>query len=102
FLFHLILFVIMITFRFILLNHASDLQVPTYKIKDTSNPDLYSDITINQIIDKSSRLDNYYSNFLSSVEAVFFWTNGRWDQLGQWDNLAVDLMSILGSIILVL
>ncbi|RHZ77967.1 hypothetical protein Glove_168g14 [Diversispora epigaea] len=54
---------------------------------------LYSDITINQIIDKSSQLDNYYSNFLSSVEAVFFWTNGRWDQLGQWNNLAVDFMT---------
>ncbi|CAG8439115.1 4379_t:CDS:10 [Diversispora eburnea] len=30
-------------------------------------------------IDKSSRLDNYYSNPLSSIEAIFFWINGRWD-----------------------
>ncbi|RHZ88960.1 hypothetical protein Glove_19g308 [Diversispora epigaea] len=52
--------------------------------------------------DKSSRFDNYYSNFISSVEYVFFWTNGRWDQLSQWDSYTVDVMSILGSIILVL
>ena len=94
----------MIFFRFILLDHADDdiLEVPTYKINDTSNSDLYSNITIYQNVDKSSRLDNYYSNFFSSVEAVFFWTNGRWDQLNQWNSFAVIAMSILGSIILVL
>ncbi|RHZ70487.1 hypothetical protein Glove_271g80 [Diversispora epigaea] len=89
---------------FILLNYADDssLQIPTYKINDTSNPDLYSNITIYQNIDKSSRFDNYYSNLYSSVEAVFFWTNGRWDQLDQWNNYAVNVISILGSITLVL
>ncbi|RHZ50229.1 hypothetical protein Glove_503g23 [Diversispora epigaea] len=89
---------------FILLNYVDDssLRIATYKIKDTSNPDLYSNITIYQDVDKSDRLDNYYSQFVSSVEAVFFWTNGRWDQLDQWDIYAVDVMSILGSIILVL
>ena len=94
----------MIFFRFILLDRVEDdsLVVPTYKINDTSNPDIYSNITIYQDVDKSSRLDNYYSNFVSSIEAVFFWTNGRWDQLDQWDSRAVDVMSILGSIILVL
>ncbi|RHZ79951.1 hypothetical protein Glove_139g241 [Diversispora epigaea] len=86
---------------FILLNYADDLQIPTYKINDTSNSDLYSNITIYQDVDKSSRLDNYYSHFISSVEAVFFWTNGRWDQLDQWDSYAVDVMAILGSITLV-
>ncbi|RHZ79973.1 hypothetical protein Glove_139g215 [Diversispora epigaea] len=87
-----------------ILNNQNDssLQIPTYKIEDTSNSDLYSNITIKQDIDKSSRLDNYYSNPLSSIEAVFFWANGRWDQLDQWDYPAVDVLSILGSIILVL
>ncbi|RHZ79989.1 hypothetical protein Glove_139g291 [Diversispora epigaea] len=87
---------------FVALRYADGIQVLTYKINDTSNPGLYSNITIYQNIDKSSRLDNYYSNFYTSVEAVFFWTNGRWDQLDQWDNFAVNLISILGSIILVL
>ncbi|RHZ44909.1 hypothetical protein Glove_707g4 [Diversispora epigaea] len=88
---------------FILLDRADDsLVIPTYKIKDTSNPDIYSNITIYQDVDKTSRLDNYYSDLLSSIIAVFFWTNGRWDQLNQWDSFAVIAMSILGSIILVL
>ncbi|RHZ80134.1 hypothetical protein Glove_139g125 [Diversispora epigaea] len=88
---------------FILINQDnSSLRIPTYKIKDTSNLGLYSNITIYQDVDKSSRLDNYYSHFVSSVEAVFFWTNGRWDQLDQWDSFTVNAMSVLGSIILVL
>ncbi|RHZ89525.1 hypothetical protein Glove_13g99 [Diversispora epigaea] len=33
------------------------------------------------------------------LEAVFFWTNGRWDQ---WDSFTVNAMSVLGSVILVL
>ncbi|CAG8483301.1 8760_t:CDS:2 [Diversispora eburnea] len=88
---------------FLLLNHADDesLQRSTYKVEDTSDPGLYSNIEITQVIDKSSYLDNYYSHILSSVAAVFFWTNGRWDQLGQWDNYSVIIISILGSIILV-
>ncbi|RHZ83306.1 hypothetical protein Glove_97g62 [Diversispora epigaea] len=80
----------------------SNLQFPTCQIKDTSNSNSYSNITIYQNIDKSSRLDNYYSSFVLSVEAIFFWTNGRWNQLGQLDNYVENLMSILGSIILVL
>ncbi|RHZ78104.1 hypothetical protein Glove_168g140 [Diversispora epigaea] len=89
---------------FIALRYMDDssLHFPTYKIEDTSNSSLYSNITIKQDIDKSYRLDNLYSSFISSVESVFFWTNGRWDQLDQWDNYAVDVISILGSIILVL
>ncbi|RHZ80046.1 hypothetical protein Glove_139g230 [Diversispora epigaea] len=103
--FFLVMLIVIFAFghsMFVLLNYADDLQIPTYKINDTSNSDLFSNITIYQDIDKSSRLDNYYSNLLSSIEAVFFWTNGRWDQLDQWDNYAVDVISVLGSIVLVL
>ncbi|RHZ86593.1 hypothetical protein Glove_48g73 [Diversispora epigaea] len=59
-------------------------------------------ILLDYDVDKSFRFGNYYSDFISSVEPVFFWTNGRWDNLDQWDSYAVDVMSILGSIILVL
>ncbi|CAG8553097.1 7437_t:CDS:10 [Diversispora eburnea] len=79
---------------FILLNHGNDLQIPTYKINDTSNSNLYSNITIYQNVDKSSRPDNYYSHFLTSIEAVLFWTNGRWDQL---DNGTVTLDEFDGA-----
>ncbi|RHZ80167.1 hypothetical protein Glove_139g300 [Diversispora epigaea] len=89
---------------FILLKYSAEpsFQIPKFKINDISNSDLYSNITIYQDIDKSSWLDNYYSNPFSSIEAVFFWTNGRWDQLNQWNSLAANAMSILGSIIIVL
>ncbi|RHZ78059.1 hypothetical protein Glove_168g166 [Diversispora epigaea] len=100
-----VMFIVVLAFghaMFILLNFSDNFQIPTYKIKDTSNLNLYSNITIYQNVDKSSRLDNYYSHFVSSVEAVFFWTNGRWNQLDQWNSYTVDVMSILGSIILVL
>ncbi|RHZ53546.1 hypothetical protein Glove_441g67 [Diversispora epigaea] len=105
--FLVLMFIVVLAFghaMFILLNYADDssLQITAYKMKDTSNPDLYSNISIYQDINKSSRLDNHFSSFVSSTEAVFFWTNGRWDQLDQWDNYAVDVMSILGSLILVL
>ncbi|PKY27233.1 hypothetical protein RhiirB3_390138 [Rhizophagus irregularis] len=46
-------------------------------------------------------VDNYYANLLKSIEAVFFWTNGRWDQLDQWNIWEVDVISIIGSILLV-
>ncbi|CAG8582551.1 3148_t:CDS:10 [Diversispora eburnea] len=89
-------------FAFMLIVDDLILSIPTYKINDTSNSGLYSNITIYQDIDKSSWLDNYYSNPFLSIEAVFFWTNGRWDQLSQWDNYVVNALSVLGSIILVL
>ncbi|RHZ83304.1 hypothetical protein Glove_97g60 [Diversispora epigaea] len=87
---------------FILLKYEddSDIQISTYKIEDTSNSKLYSDIVIKQDFDKSNRLDNRYASFVSSVIAVFFWNFGRWDQLDQWKSYAVDLISILGCIIL--
>ncbi|CAG8557766.1 1467_t:CDS:2 [Diversispora eburnea] len=87
---------------FTLLHDELSIRIPAYKIEDNSDPDLYSNIIIKQDIDATSRLDNRYSSFISSVEAVFFWTNGRWDQLDQWDNYALEIMSIIGSIILVL
>ncbi|CAG8546633.1 685_t:CDS:2 [Diversispora eburnea] len=52
--------------------------------------------------DKPFRFENYYSDFISSVESVFFWSSGRWNQLDQWDSYTVDVISILGSLILVL
>ncbi|CAG8483281.1 8759_t:CDS:10 [Diversispora eburnea] len=76
------------------------LQRPTYQINDTSG--LYPNISVTQVIDQSSYLDNYYSHILSSLSAVYFWTNGRWDQLDQWDSYSIIIMSMLGSIILVL
>ena len=57
---------------------------------------------IDQVINVTSVSDNYYINYFKSVESVFFWTSGRWDQLEQWSDFwPVDVFSIIGSILLV-
>ena len=72
----------------------------SFKVSDTNAVDL--SYKIDQTIDVNSRSDNYYVNFIKSVESVFFWTGGRWDQLEQWSDFwPVDVFSIIGSILLV-
>ncbi|CAG8624409.1 8012_t:CDS:2, partial [Cetraspora pellucida] len=82
----------------------SQFSVDSYLIKNATNTSqiLQPDIVIQHDVDPTSHSSNYFSTFITSVEAVFFWTNGRWDQLNNWDSTAVDVMSILGSLILVL
>ncbi|CAG8668869.1 8470_t:CDS:2, partial [Dentiscutata erythropus] len=73
---------------------ASQFSVDSYLIKNASNltQNLFPNITIQHNVDPTTRSDNYFSTFASSVEAVYFWTNGRWDQLSNWDSTAVDIM----------
>ncbi|CAG8593274.1 6937_t:CDS:2, partial [Funneliformis mosseae] len=60
----------------------------------------------NQLISQSFNLsdptDNYFANFGQSVAAVYFWINGRWDQLEQWDFWPVGLLSFIASVLLVI
>ncbi|CAG8456799.1 8002_t:CDS:2 [Diversispora eburnea] len=77
----------MYALNFINTKNDTILQPTTYLIDGTNT-------TITQIFNKSSRLDNYYSNFFSSLEAIFFSTNGRWDQLDQWDYRALQKRSM--------
>ena len=57
---------------------------------------------IEQFIDVKSQSDNYFTSFIKSIKAVFFWTSGRWEQLEQWSDFwPVDAFSIIGSILLV-
>ncbi|CAG8684544.1 1433_t:CDS:2 [Cetraspora pellucida] len=82
----------------------SQFSVDSYLIKNATNTSqiLQPDIVIQHDVDPTSPSSNSFSTFITSVEAVFFWTNGRWDQLSNWNSTAVDVMSILGSLILVL
>jgi len=54
--------------------------------------DTYPNITINETFDVGDVSDNYFSNFLESIAAVYFWTNGRWDQVNQWNFLPVRIL----------
>ncbi|RIB19927.1 hypothetical protein C2G38_2180503 [Gigaspora rosea] len=82
----------------------SQFSVDSYSIKNATNSsqNLYPDIVIQHDVDPTSPSSNYFSSLVMSVVAVFFWTNGRWDQLSNWDSTAINVMAILGSLILVL
>ncbi|CAG8710957.1 22959_t:CDS:2, partial [Rhizophagus irregularis] len=91
---------------FVLLNNTESIGIKpdgsSFQItptdSNTSEPLPYK---VEQVIDVNSISDNYYTNFIKSVESVFFWTSGRWDQLEQWNFWPVDVYSIIGSILLV-
>ncbi|RGB37948.1 hypothetical protein C1646_23598 [Rhizophagus diaphanus] len=58
--------------------------------------------SIHQTFDLNKATDNYFANFAQSVVAVYFWINGRWDQLQQWNFWPVSLLSFIASVILVI
>ncbi|GBB96337.1 hypothetical protein RclHR1_02730009 [Rhizophagus clarus] len=58
-------------------------------------------VTINQTFNVNQVSDNYFSNFWQSIIAVYFWTNGRWDQVDQWNFLPVTILCFLASILLI-
>jgi hypothetical protein len=49
-------------------------------------------ITINETFNVNQVSDNYFSDFWQSIVAVYFWTNGRWDQVDQWNFLPVEII----------
>ncbi|KAG9290399.1 hypothetical protein G9A89_007130 [Geosiphon pyriformis] len=89
---------------YLLLHYAPKLGVnpgsPTYtNIQNGNNTNSTIDLT--QIINPYDYTDNYYSEFWKSLEAVYFWVNGRWDQIDQWNFWPIDIISLMASIILV-
>ncbi|CAI2202165.1 9088_t:CDS:2, partial [Funneliformis geosporum] len=56
----------------------------TYNITSSSIPGLVN-TKIEQVFELDKPIENYYTNFLSSVMGVYFWVLGRWDQLEEWD-----------------
>ncbi|CAG8665194.1 15529_t:CDS:2 [Rhizophagus irregularis] len=87
---------------FILLSNTQNIGIQpdgsTYLLNNTIDGEQYK---MDQEINVQSASDNYFSDFTRSVESVFFWTGGRWDQLEQWNFWPVDVYSIIGSILLV-
>ncbi|KAF0448101.1 transient receptor potential cation channel subfamily a member 1-like isoform x1 [Gigaspora margarita] len=68
---------------------------------DPNSPNAFSGLVITQSYDTFDINDNYFSNFWKSLESVFFWINGRWDQLDQWNFIPIDILTLLASILLV-
>ncbi|GBC38196.1 uncharacterized protein OCT59_005945 [Rhizophagus irregularis] len=91
---------------FVLLNDTANIDIKpdgsSFTITPTdSDSDQPLPYNVEQFINVDSKSDNFYTNFIKSVESVFFWTGGRWDQLEQWEFWPVDVYSIIGSILLV-
>ncbi|GBB91622.1 hypothetical protein RclHR1_00190035 [Rhizophagus clarus] len=88
---------------FVLLNDTEGIGIDpngsSFTISDENGQTL--PYTVDQKFDVKSISDNYFTNFVKSVESVFFWTGGRWDQLEQWNFWPVDVYSIIASILLV-
>ncbi|CAG8544828.1 737_t:CDS:2 [Ambispora gerdemannii] len=64
----------------------------------TSNDTFQSNVTLAQTLDWHDSRDNYYFTWQHSIEAVYFWICGRWDQVENWDFWPVDVVTVLASI----
>ncbi|CAG8609681.1 2576_t:CDS:2, partial [Scutellospora calospora] len=68
---------------------------------NSSTNNLFPGVIISQAFNPLDISDNYFSSFWKSLESVFFWINGRWDQLDQWNFIPIDILTLLASILLV-
>ncbi|RHZ78120.1 hypothetical protein Glove_167g89 [Diversispora epigaea] len=73
----------------------------SFKVQNINNDDRFPDYQINQVFSVDQTSDNYFSNFAKSVQAVYFWINGRWDQLDQWTFWPIDLLAFVSSVLLI-
>ncbi|CAG8501832.1 4031_t:CDS:2 [Ambispora gerdemannii] len=67
---------------------------------DPNNRTAHPDFNMKQKLDWTDRSDNYFYEWDKSIEAVYFWISGRWDQIDNWEFWPVDLVTMLGSIFL--
>ena len=75
-------------------------RIATFSIINTTSQQTL-DLEIDSQFDPTSASDNPFSNFLASVQAAYFWINGVWSQGDNWDYWAVEVMSLIASILLV-
>ena len=75
-------------------------RIATFSIINTTSQQTL-DLEIDSKFDPTSASDNPFSNFLASVQAAYFWINGVWSQRNNWDYWAVEVMSLIASILLV-
>ncbi|RIA97100.1 hypothetical protein C1645_871584 [Glomus cerebriforme] len=88
---------------FILLSHPNNIDlVPNLTSYTLFNPVTQENFILTQNIDVNSPDDNLFADFFTSIKAVYFWINGQWDQINQWNFWPVDGLSIFGSLFLVI
>ncbi|GBC02112.1 hypothetical protein RclHR1_04460002 [Rhizophagus clarus] len=90
-------------FFLLLSNPDTNIIIPksdSFNIINTTTQE-QMDIEMDAQFDPSSYSDNPFSNFITSVEATYFWINGEWPQRDQWSYWAVEILSVLGSVFIV-
>ncbi|CAG8584837.1 21565_t:CDS:10 [Rhizophagus irregularis] len=94
-------FIPSLNFMFILLKNREiiEFKASTFSGNVTNNV-THENINI-KIKSEFDDKDNPFSEFLTSIEAAYFWTAGNWVQRDMFDFWAVDLFSIIASILFV-
>ncbi|PKC70466.1 hypothetical protein RhiirA1_501318 [Rhizophagus irregularis] len=90
--------------RFILLRDPKNMKIKdsTYSGNVTnSSTNETLNIKLKPDFDPASS-DNPFSSFITAVEAAYFWINGNWVQKDKFDFWAVDLLTLVASIFLVI
>lgn len=93
--------IIYFNYRFVLLKNQDviDFKASTFNGNGTNNATHENfDIKIKSELDEK---DNPFSGFLTSIEAAYFWTAGNWVQRDMFDFWAIDLFSIIASVLFV-
>ncbi|CAG8659395.1 21020_t:CDS:10 [Rhizophagus irregularis] len=91
--------------RFVLLRNPTNIMIKdttTYSGNATNtltNETLHIDLTTN--FDPTSN-DNPFTSFSKAMMATYFWINGNWVQRDEFDYWAVDVLTLIASILLVI
>src|SRR5688572_29631781 len=92
--------------RFLLLKNPDPEQIEVLNSKmsgNITNPLTNEKLSVKleSEFDPKDWSDNPFSNFLTSIEAAYFWINGNWIQRDKFGFWAVRGFSILASIVIV-
>ena len=92
-------------YRYILLRDPALIgytpNLNTYTLYNTSTNEKFSGLSVVTDYDQNSTSDNPFSDFLTAVDAVYFWINGSWVQRDSWDTWSIKILSTIASILLV-
>jgi hypothetical protein len=98
------LFSLYTLYRFILLRDPVNIKIKesTYSgnaINLSTNEEL--DIKLKTDFDPTSN-DNPFTTFSQAIMSAYFWINGNWIQRDEFDFWAVDVFSLIASVVLVI
>ncbi|CAG8581569.1 11727_t:CDS:2, partial [Ambispora gerdemannii] len=82
--------------RFLLLHFT-----PPFNDK-TSEPGINNTSSSMGVDEFNDTSQNYFWKMETSVEAVYFWLNGRWDYLDKWNFWPIHFLSVTGGFFLVI